>query len=93
MGLASLFIKKRDPHTPIEKKVTNGSARVGISDEWPVEPTDHWIIPVQSRSEYKVSLPSSSGWDLLDEILERPARPPTVFSEGARHPHGPQKHP
>jgi len=24
-----------------------------------------------------------TGWDLLDEILERPARPPTVFSEGA----------
>jgi len=63
-----------------------------------VEPTDHWIIPVQSRSEYKVSLthpPSmdGTGWDLLDEILETQYRPPTVFSEGARHPHGPQNHP
>lgn len=71
--------------------MTDGAARVGYLDEWLYpngEPTDHWIIPVQSRSEYKVSLthpPSvdGTGWDLLDEILETQYRPPTVFSEGA----------
>jgi hypothetical protein len=72
-------VPSRAPSPPIEKKVTNGSARVGISDEWPVEPTDHWIIPVQSRSEYKVSLTHPPPWmgpDGTCWMRERPARPP-----------------
>ena len=82
----------------MEKKVTDGTARVGCLDEWQRGPR----ITGSSRCKAVLSTrcpspnpPSvdGNGWDLLDEILERPARPPTVFSEGARHPHGPQKHP
>jgi len=42
-------------------------------------PTDHWIIPVQSRSEYKVSLTHPPPWmgpDGTCWMRERPARPP-----------------
>ena len=45
--LPSLFIKKREKEgdralaPPVEKKVTGGSARVGIIDKWQRMPTDH----------------------------------------------------
>ena len=41
----------------VEKKVTEEGSRVGIIDEWLVEPTDHRSIPVQLRLSIRCSLP------------------------------------